>query len=301
MAENKVEVVLKKIATSLALTVILASCGAPTESKTIEEIVPQGFTVSAKKETAEGDQFVIAKNSQSFVLMVAEPNSNGFRPTKKSAPFQAKLVEFAPDELWPVKLSADAIGYSLSFEVGEAAEFEGKFIKVFIGGYSEVTNDLGPGFVPRDLQDYDYDGTVELVCIDARWKSLKQFTVAQPFTQKICVFREGVFKDETSGFTEHLKAGEKRFSQNLAGSVTQEEILYNAMNLLLIFESMDKLDEGLAGFAETLKHLKDPRLNQKASELLALFRKQAKNGEKLSPPEAPNQKTPAWGQVVWEK
>ncbi len=301
MAEDKIGVVLRNLAACLVLAVVLASCGTPPESKTIEEIVPQGFFVSAKKETADGGQFVIAKNSQSFVLMVAEPNGNGFRLTKKSAPFQAKLVEFAPDELWPVKLSESIIGYSLSFEAGEAAEFEGKFIKVFDGGYSEVPNDLGPGFVPRDLQDYDYDGTVELVCIDARWKSLKQFTVSQPFTQKICVFRDGVFKDETSGFTEHLKAGEKRFSQNLASSVMQEDILYNAMNLLLIYESMGKLEEGFAGFAETLKHLKDPRLNQKASELLALFRKQAKNGEKLSPPEAPNQKTPAWGQVVWEK
>lgn len=275
-----------KSATFLLVFSFLVSCGAPQKvnespsKSNFEYALPNGFEIAQSKPIKDDNIAIIARKDSLFVFGLSK-DSGTKSFVKMSQPFEAKAVKFAGERQWGCKLG-DSFGYTVSFET-DAPGFDSNFIKVFDENLNEIPNDLGSGFVPRELEDVDFDNNFDLIAIDLRWESYTDVFLSQPFTQRICRFEDGKFIDDPLPYKEQFEAGRKAFMELMNKTSNQQDALYYAVCLVLVYDSLGKAQEGLAGFKIMLPQFTQPAVSKNAKDLIADFEKQSENKQKLHP------------------
>lgn len=259
--------------------------------------LPNGFEIANTKPVNEDNVAFIAKDGNNFVIGLSKDKElKSF--VKISQPFQAKAVEFAHDRQWGCKLG-DSLGYAVSFQT-DTPGFDRNFIKVFDKNFNEIPNDLGSGFVPRELEDVNFDKNFDLVVIDLRWEGYTGVFRSQPFTQRICKFQNDKFVEDPIPYVEHFEAGKKAFMELMNKTIDQQDALYYAVCLALVFDSLGKVDEGLNGFKSMLSQFTQPEVSENATALISEFSKQAENKQRLEPVVWKTRQSLAWAPLPFK-
>lgn len=248
---------MKKFAIYLAL-VLLVSCGGDSGTKKPQEngdkpstsvndctkFVPKGFTLERQLDGC-GFSMATAKNGDGICPRVLIIVKDG-KLVRISKEIKCKSIVFGGEDLVCSKLSEDVRGVPVEFEMGGNG-IDDTFIKVIDDKtFRDVSVTLGAGFVARDFADSNYDGYYELIIIDNRWEGLKIFQKIQyPFTQKIAVYRDGKFVDETSRFVNHLDAGINAWTKQMTEATNEIESAKAAVVLALIYKDKGQMNEGV--------------------------------------------------------
>lgn len=276
---------------------VLTSCGStqnsnePQPNGDSQHVLPSGYEISESNPISADRIAVIAKKDDEFVVGLSKGKDlKSF--VKISAPFKAKKVEFAQERQWGCKLG-NSLGYAVSFQT-DASGFDATFIKVFDENLNEIQNDLGAGFVPRELEDIDFDKSFDLVIIDLRWEGYSGVFRSQPFTQRICKFQDGKFIEDPAPYKEQFEAGKKAFMELMNKTTDQQDALYYLVCLALVYDSLGKVNEGLDGFKSMLPQFTHPDVSKNAMELLSEFSKQAENKQRLYPAAWKERQSLAW-------
>lgn len=293
---------LKSISILLAF-ILLVSCGAAQNSNELQSNgdsqfdLPSGFEIAQYKPINEENIAFIAKNGNEFVVGLSKGKElKTF--VRMSQSFEAKAVEFAGERQWGCKLG-NSLGYAVSFQT-DAPGFDGKFIKVFDASFHEIPNNLGSGFVPRELEDIDFDKSFDLVAIDLRWEGYTGVFRSQPFTQRICRFEDDKFAEDPAPFKEQFEAGKKAFMQLMNKTSDQQDALYYAVCLALVYDNLGKADEGLEGFKSMLPQFTKPEVSKNAMDLLSEFSKQAESKQRLHPSAWRERQSLAWSPLPFK-
>lgn len=277
--------------------IVFISCGVaensnePQSNGDSQYVLPIGFEIVESKPIKAEKIAVIAEKNGEFVIGLSK-NKDAKSLVKISAPFMAKKVEFAGERQWGCKLG-NSQGYAVSFQT-DAPGFDSTFIKVFDENLNEFPNDLGAGFVPRELEDIDFDKSFDLVAIDLRWEGYSGVFRSQPFTQRICRFKDGKFVDDPAPYKEQFEAGKKAFMELMNKTSDQQDALYYVVCLALVYDNLGKVNEGLDGFKSMLPQFTNSDVSKNAMELLSEFSKQAENRRRLYPAAWKERQSLAW-------
>lgn len=263
----------------------------------LKRALPNGYEITESKPVKDDNIAIIAKKDNFYILGLAK-NADTIIFNKVSQPFEAKVVKFAGERQWGCKLR-DSLGYAVSFQT-DALGFDNNFIKVFDEKFNEIPNDLGSGFVPRELEDVDFDKNFDLLTIDSRWEGYADVFLSQPFTQRICRFDNGKFVDDPLPYKEQFEAGRKAFMELMNKTSNQQDALYYAVCLVLVYDNLGKVQEGLAGFKTMLPQFTQPVVLKNATGLLAEFEKQSKGKQKLRPVLWKERQSLAWSPLPFK-
>lgn len=297
---------MKRFAIFLAL-MLLVSCGGDAGTKKPQEngdkpstsandcskFVPEGFTLERQLDGC-GFSMATAKNGDGICPRVLIIVKDG-KLVRISKEIKCKSIVFGGEDLVCSKLSENVRGVPVEFEMGGNG-IDDTFIKIIDDKtFKDVPLTLGAGFVPRDFADSNYDGYYELIVIDNRWEGLKIFQKIQyPFTQKIAVYRDGKFVDETSRFVNHLDAGINAWTKQMTEATNEIESAKAAVVLALIYKDKGQMNEGVSLMEKIINETSSQILKESIEYFLREYKKDG-NPDWFYPA-----RKQAWEPIMWQ-
>ncbi|NTW88995.1 MAG: hypothetical protein HGB26_07730, partial [Desulfobulbaceae bacterium] len=145
--------------------------------------------------------------------------------------------------------------------------------------------------------DINADGFNELIVMDNRWYGLRVFEKkTPPFTQKIAVYKDGKFIDQTSNFKSYLEGGTQYWATQMASAKTELESVNAAVILALIYRDLGRMDDGLKMMDEIIKTASSKDLVDSVKYFVQEYKKKDKNPDWFYPA-----RKPAWESIQWQQ
>lgn len=290
----------------LCLVLALASCGSaqtttgddvtpPKIDNDCAKFVPEGFVLEKQLEGC-GFTMATARKGEDVCPRVIIIVKDG-KLVRISKEIICKSIDFGDEVIFCESISKDHKGAVLEFTMPRDTQ-DDRFLKIIDDvTLTDIQVNLKEGFVPKDFSDINADGYNELIVMDNRWFGLKPFEKKiPPFTQKIAVYRDGMFVDETSRFTSYLEGGTKYWSNQMASAKTELESVNAAVILALIYRDLGKENEGINLMEKIIKTASSKELVETVKYFLQEYKKKDKNPDWFYPA-----RKPAWEPIPWQQ
>jgi hypothetical protein len=290
----------------LCFALTLASCGS-SQTTTDDDVTPPKIDNDCAKFVPEG--FVLEKQLDGcgFTMATARKGENvcprviiivkDGKLVRISKEIICKSIDFGDEVVFCESISREHKGAVLEFTMAGDTQ-DDRFLKIIDDvTMTDIPVSLKEGFVPKDFSDINADGYNELIIMDNRWFGLKPFEKkTPPFTQKIAVYRDGKFVDETSRFTNYLEGGVKYWSSQAASAKSELESVNAAVILALIYRDLGKENEGINLMEKIIKTASSKELVETVKYFLQEYKKKDKNPDWFYPA-----RKLAWEPIPWQQ